>query len=90
MDITGCKTTDELIDAAASKSGFKIDPKFKDLWVVCLMISDIDVVLIASSRSQNLISGPSPKNNFFTRRLRRARSAHFSNACSAASLLVTN
>ena len=39
LDITGCNTTDELATAAVAKSGFKINPKFKDLWVVRLIDS---------------------------------------------------
>ena len=40
LDITGCKTTDELIEVAVSKSGYKIDPKNKNLWVVRLIDSE--------------------------------------------------
>ena len=40
LNITGCKTTDELIEVAVSKSGYKIDPKNKNLWVVSLIDSE--------------------------------------------------
>ena len=48
----------------------------------------LDELLIASSRFQNLINGPSPKNSVFTKRLGSAGSVVLANACPTASLLT--
>ena len=67
MDISGCSTTDELLDAAVMKAGFKIDPNLRSLWMVCIMEQLFYVLLTLHVRYQNLTNGPLPKKLLFTK-----------------------